>query len=63
MNMNVIKVWAVERFAQHGGFSVSALVGRGWAALRFAPCPALAAQAPPLPAQNAAPPSLLGEAR
>ncbi len=31
----------------------------GWAAGRFAPCPPPATQAPPLPAQNAQPPSLL----
>jgi len=31
----------------------------GWEAGRFAPCPPPATQAPPLPAQNAQPPSLL----
>jgi adenosylcobinamide kinase/adenosylcobinamide-phosphate guanylyltransferase len=31
----------------------------GWAAGRFAPCPPPATQAPPLPTQNAQPPSLL----
>jgi adenosylcobinamide kinase/adenosylcobinamide-phosphate guanylyltransferase len=31
----------------------------GWAAERFAPCPPPALRAPPLPAQNAQPPSLL----